>query len=178
MVLAVVKPFGRHSAVGEGVGLEGFAVEVADEILCGAAAEGASGIDVAEEHPFLFIGAVNGELEEVGTFPHTVLAAEAFAECALEGPVAEVGRGEYEHLVVQGMCKGEHPLAALLVPEHVGVAGFAVESDYGVAGKFGEGHAVVGAVSHALYLAGIGRGIECYHGIFAETGSVVAVNDR
>ena len=82
VVLAVVHPFCH---VGLALAGELMSVEVADEILCCAAAEGSARVDVADKHPLAV-----AHLHEVGALPHTLMAAVALAEGALEGPVLEV----------------------------------------------------------------------------------------
>ena len=176
VVLAEVHPLGGDASRSVGVGLERLAVEVADEVLRGTAAEGAAGVEVADECPFLLAGAVHLQLEEVGALPDTALCAFALAECALERPGLQVGRGEEQILVLQGMGQGEHPLFRFVVPEHVRVAGLALERDDGVARIALEGDAPVVAVGHALHLADVARCIECHHGILAEAGRIGCVD--
>ena len=51
VVFAVVEPFGRDVALRVGVGRKSLAVEIADEVLCAAAAERPSGVQIAKQHP-------------------------------------------------------------------------------------------------------------------------------
>ena len=87
MVFSPVHPLGAGGRLVR----EALAVERADEVLGGVAAEGAAGVDVADEHPFLFIGAFYWQFHQVGTFPHTAVRALFQAEGAFFFPLAEIG---------------------------------------------------------------------------------------
>ncbi len=57
------------------------------------------------------------------------------------------------------MSERKHPLFVFGIPEHIRVAGFAVESDNGVSGIDFEGLSIVRAVGEALCLAHAGRSV-------------------
>ena len=62
------------------------------------------------------------------------------------------------------------PQTILLVVEHIGVAGLALQGQHGVARIYFKGHAVVAARCEALYLTCGRRRVHRQHGILAESG--------
>ena len=176
VILAPVHPLGLRGRLV----LKRLAVERADEVLRRAAAEGPAGIDVAEEHPLAFVGAFDGQFDEVGTLPHAAVRALVAPEGAFFLPLTEIGGRVDFHLLSHGQYHA--PMPGGSVPEDLGVAEVgAVGGDDGVAGILGEGAPAVGAVCHALRLAvapgrRFGRGIERDDGARAEACGVLVVD--
>ena len=172
VILAVVHPFCFSWLVLAG---ELMSVELSNEILCGRSAERSSGVDVADEHPLLLVGAANLHLHQVWTFPNTTVVAIFCAEVALVFPLLKILRRVDAHLLTSG--KNHVPESSLSVPEDVWVAEVGhVGCNNGVVLIFCESLATVGAVSHRLRLACAGRSVESHNGIFSEACGIVFVN--
>ena len=138
------------------------AVEVANEVLRGAATERAAGVDVADEHPLLLPGSAHRHLHQVGALPHAVVAAIFLAKRALVGPVLQVVARIDAHLLPCG--QNEVPLLDVLVPESLRVAEVLLGAhQHGVAAILLEGRSVVLRHGHRLHLAGSSRGVEGHH---------------
>ena len=179
MVLAPVEPFYRllWRIAGEFP-----AIELPDEVLRGAPAEEAAGIDVDDHHPFglPFRGR---QLEEVRTFELARLHTVSLAPCAHILPFLKVLGGIETHLPV---CRHNHyPFALRSVPEDLRIPEVldAVEGyQDGIALILGEGHAVVQAVRKALRLdiltLGIVGSVEGHDGTGTEAGGIVGVHHR
>ena len=171
MVLAVVHPFGCFGLVFAG---KLVSIKLSDEVLCGVSTKGSAWIDIANQHSLLLVGAANGQLHEVGTFPNAIVVAVSFAKTALERPLFEVLRGVELHFLSSG--KHHYPAFGGLMPKHVRVAKVGYRGRYyGVAIIFRESLSVVCAVRHALRLVLASRGIEGHHRTSAKAGSVVMV---
>ena len=176
VVLAPVHPLG----LGGRLVAELLAVERADEILRRAAAEGAAGIDVAEEHPTGLLLALDRQFDKVGTLPHAAVRALVTAEGAGVVPVDEVLRGVDFHLLPGGEYHA--PMLGGGVPEYFRVAEVGlIGGDDGIVCVLGECLPAVGAVGHALRLAvapggRFGRGVESDDGSRAEPGGVVRID--
>ena len=176
VILAPVHPLGLRGRLV----LKRLAVERADEVLRRAAAEGAAGIDVAEEHPLAFVGAFDGQFDEVGTLPHAAVRALVAPEGAGVVPVDEVLRGVDFHLLPGG--ENHAPMLGGGVPEYFRVAEVGlVGGNDGITCVLGERAPAVGAIRHALRLAvapggGLGRGVERDDGAGAEACGVIAVD--
>ena len=171
MVLAVVHPFGCFGLVFAG---KLVSIKLSDEVLCGVSTKGSARIDVANQHPLLFIGAANGQLHQVGTFPNAIVIAVSFAKTALERPLFEVLRRVELHFLSSG--KHHYPAFGGLMPKHVRVAKVGYRGRYyGVAIIFRESLSVVCAVRHALRLVLASRGIEGHHRTSAKASRVVMV---
>ncbi len=153
MVFAVIHPFCGDIPVGIPVRGKGLSVEFPDEILCGTAAERASGIDVAYQYPFLLVAAVNGQFEKVRAFPYPVLCAQSFPKCALQSPLFHVGRREHKHFVFKCMSQNQVPFPCGFIPEHIRVTCLAFERYYRITGIYFKRVPVVVAMSETLYLA-------------------------
>ncbi len=173
MVLSVVHPLGDF---GLGVASKRLAVEITYKVLCRTAAEGASGIDVADKHPLLLVGTPNGQLHQVRAFPYSLLTSVTTTEAALLFPVLQVGRRVYPHLPLQRGGKDKNPSAAFGMPEHIRVAALLVRGDDGIVFVGLESPSVVQAIGKTLYLAGTRRGIDSDNGILAETSGVLLVH--
>ena len=81
MVLAIILPEGF--AVNISVHIvhgEFLSVKIAYEILGGGTAVGTSRVDVADEHPFLLVSALDRKFEQVRTFPDSLVIAVTLAE--------------------------------------------------------------------------------------------------
>ena len=177
MVLAPVEPLDRLL---RRVACERPAVKSAHEILRGAAAEEASGIDV-DDHDPLGLPLRRCQLEEIRTLELARLDAVPLAPCAHVFPLLEILRRVEAHLLV-----GRHyhdPFALRPVPEDLGVAEIldAVErSQHRIAFILRKGQAVVQAVCEALGLNklpfSIVRRIEGDDSTLSESSSIVIVD--
>jgi len=154
---------------------EGRAVEVAHEVLhlCP--------VDGDDHHPARVGGiAVDGQAEEVGTFPGLFAVARR-TEVAGPGPMLQVGRGVDAHLLLQCLGHHHHPTVGLRVEEDGGVAKLgAVDVQHGVAFVVVKGSPAVGAVRDGLrLLLGVlfEGGVDGHVGAAPESGGVVAVDD-
>ena len=171
MVFAVVHPFGCFGLVFAG---KLVAVELADEVLRGVSTKGSAWIDVANKHPLLFVGATNGQLHQVGTFPNAVVIAVSFTEVTLESPLFQVLRRVELHFLSSG--KHHYPTFGWLVPKHMWVAKIGYRSRYyGVTIVLRESLSVVCAVRHALRLVLARRCIEGHYRTCTEASRVVMV---
>ena len=171
MVFAIVHPFGRFGLVFAGKLVP---IKLADEVLRGVSTERTAWIDVANKHPLLLIGATNGQLHQVGTFPNAVVVAIAFAKLTFECPLFEVLRRVELHFLSSG--KHHYPAFGWLMPKHMRVAKIGYRSRYhGVAVVLGEGLPVVCAVRHALRLVLAGRCIEGHYRTCAKASRIVVV---
>ena len=159
------------------VASELMSVELADEVLCGRTAEGTTGIDITDEHPLLLIGAAHLKLHQVGTFPHTLVTAVAFAKGALKSPVLQVGRRIDPHLLPHR--QNHVPLLYLGIPESLGVAEVLLAADqHRVACIFLKGLSIVIGDGHRLRLTLSSRGIESHHLIVLLVDHARATEDR
>ena len=154
---------------------EGRTVEVADEVLH------LRPVDRDHHHPARVGGiAVDGQLEEVGTFPGFLLVAGG-AEVARPSPLLEVGRGVDAHLLLQRLGHYHHPATGGLVEEDGRVAELgAVDVQHGVSFVVMEGAATVGAVGDGLrLLLGIflEGSVDGHVGSTTESGRIVFVDD-
>ena len=172
MIFAEIHPFSGDCAVGESVGSEGLAIVIADEILSGATAEGAAGVEVEEEHPFLL--AVDFKSEEVGTFPDTTLSCYLTERTGL-CPGLEVGGSEEEHFMFERVSEDDCPELSVGIIEHVGVAGLSGESKDGISGIFLESDAAVGGAGEALGLHVGSGGVESHYGILAIADGIIGI---
>ncbi len=153
MILTEIHPFCRHIPISILVGSKSLAVKITNEILSCAAAERTAGIDIAYQHPLFFSGTLHGEFKQVRTFPYTILRSKAFAKSAVQSPVLQIRRAEYQHLVVKSMGEEQIPFSGSCVPEHIRVASLTFKSDYRIAGIYLKRHSVVFTVGKTLYLA-------------------------
>ncbi len=107
------------------VGHERRAVEVAHEVLHPGPAGDRAGVDAQQEHPPLLARAVDADREEVGHLPEDrgVVGADTEPlDVAQPLPGQQVvGAVQLDHLVVRDDRRHD-PVAAGLVPEHLGVA--------------------------------------------------------
>ena len=110
-------------------------------------------IDIAYQHPLFFSGTLHSEFKQVRTFPYTILRSKAFAKSAVQSPVLQIRRAEYQHLVVKSMGEEQIPFSGSCVPEHIRVASLTFKSDYRIAGIYLKRHSVVFTMGKALYLA-------------------------
>ena len=85
MILAIVHPTGVSVFAGKLM-----AIELADEILSSRATKRSTRIDVADQHPLLLVCTTYGQLHQVRTLPHTIVAAVSLSETTLIGPVLQV----------------------------------------------------------------------------------------
>ena len=173
MVLAIVHP---SCHFGSRLTCELLSVEVAHEVLCGRTSERTARIDVANEHPLVFVSAAHTQLHKVRTFPNAAVIAVFCTELAFELPRLEVVRRIDVHVLT--LCENHVPFLDVLVPEHVWVAEVGrIACNYWVAFILCECLAVVCAVCQALCLVFACRRIHSHHCSVAESGSVVVVHN-
>ncbi len=156
MVFSEIHPLCRDIAIGIDIGLESLSVEFAYKILCGASAERAAGVEIAQHHPLFFATALDRQPEQIGTLPDTFLGANALTERTLQSPFLHVRRGEYEHFVFERMSQHEHPLPGVIVPEHIWIARFGFKSQHRVCRVCTECLSIVITPYKALSLTCIG----------------------
>lgn len=78
--------------------------------------------------------------------------------------------------MVECVGQREVPLLGLIVPEHLGVSGLALEGDHRIARIDVKRSTVIGARGKALNLACGCRCVESHHGVFAKPGCVFLVD--
>ena len=170
----VVNTFIHPQRVREVVGLKGFSVEFADEVLGDAAAVRAARVDADKEHPFLLAAIV--ELHQVRAFPDTVVGAVTRTEVTEEVPFFQVlGTVETDDLAAG---EGHDPLVAYPVDLRVAEVPLVRIGEDRVAGEFVEGIAAVGGPGDALALSLAGGGVDGNDGILAEAGGILMVDHR
>lgn len=127
---ALVDPGARAELVGP----EGGAVELSDDVPGARAAVLRPAVQVEDQHPTLVV-AVEGQREQVGHLHQAPVDPEA-ADLRQGLPEQDAGPEQLDDPGV-GHDRGHHPVAARLVPEHLGVAEAAglglVEAQHGVA---------------------------------------------
>ena len=95
MVFSPVHPFG----FGGWFVYKLFSVEGAYKILSSTSSERTSGIQITKQHPFLIIGTFYWKFKQIGTFPNTTMCTLPFTETTFKGPIFQIRRREYLHLL-------------------------------------------------------------------------------
>ena len=178
MILSKVHPLGRHVACGIHINLESLSIEITYEILRSTTAKRSTRVDVADQHPFLHVRVRYRQLKQIRAFPYAILRTQPFTERTLQGPLLQIGRGEDQHLMLQGMSQYQGPQFRLVVPPHVRVSRLTLERQHRVTLVRAEFVSAVGAVSEALDLAGRRGGIKCHDRILAEARAIGHIHRR
>ena len=171
MILSPVHPF---SSFGWFI-YKPLSIKSTYKILGSATAERPSGVNVTNQYPLLQFSTLDGQFNQIRTFPYAAMSTLAFTKTTFIRPVFQISRRIDLHFLSHS--KNHNPFIGSIVPKYFRIAEVTLGGGQDrITCILLECPTIIQTISHALHLTIAGRSIESYDCTGTKACRIIFIN--